>query len=177
MKLFRKTLIISITLSAFLSLSIQAVPSYATTQPDSNTTQSTCSSEFAKVVKTTFFGDVEDDGEGCSIYIVTNLILDIITSATGILAVVGLSIVGIQYLTAKGNEQQTTKAKQRILEIVIGVVAYAVLYAALNFFLPGGKLNPSEKCSPSSSQSSSSQESELTKPGDGSQKPTDAETK
>ena len=99
----------------------------------------------ADSVETTFFGDVEDKGDGCSVFIVLNLVLDILSGAVGIVAVVGISIVGVQYLTARGNEQQATKAKSRFFEVVIGVVAYVLLYSALNFFLPGGKFN-NNKC-------------------------------
>ena len=45
-------------------------------------------------------------------------------------------MVGIQYLTAGGNEEQTRKAKRRMLEIVIGIVAYVILYAGLRWLLP-----------------------------------------
>lgn len=77
-----------------------------------------------------------DDGQGSSIENILNLVIDIMTIGIGILGVVGISIVGIQYLTAGGNEEQTRKAKRRLLEIVIGLAAYAVIYAALKWLLP-----------------------------------------
>ncbi|MBP5648250.1 hypothetical protein J6X04_03135, partial [Candidatus Saccharibacteria bacterium] len=82
-------------------------------------------------IETTFWGNIQDDGNGCGVYMILNLILDILTYGVGIAAIIGISISGITYLTAKGNEQQTIKAKRRIYEIVIGLVAYAALYAAL----------------------------------------------
>lgn len=110
-------------------------------------------SSLAETVHTNFFGDIDDDGSGCSVYLITNLIIDIFSGMVGILAVIGIAIVGVQYITSKGNEQQTTKAKQRLIEIVVGVVAYAVLYSALNFLLPGGKFT--DTCSSSSSTDTS----------------------
>ncbi len=98
------------------------------------------------IVETNLFGPIEDDGSGCGVYMILNLILDILTYGVGIAAVIGITLSGITYLTAKDNEQQTTKAKRRIFEVIIGLVAYAVLFAALNFLLPGGKLNPSSEC-------------------------------
>ena len=97
-------------------------------------------------ISTILFGDIQDDGNGCGVYMILNLILDILTYGVGIAAIIGISISGITYLTAKGNEQQTIKAKRRIYEIVIGLVAYAALYAALNFLMPGGSFNPSKDC-------------------------------
>lgn len=64
--------------------------------------------------------------------------LDILTVGIGVVGVLGIVIVGIQYLTAGGNEEQTRKAKRRMFEIVIGLVAYVLLYALLSWLLPGG---------------------------------------
>lgn len=75
-----------------------------------------------------------DDGEGSSIKHILNLVIDIMTIGVGILGVVGISIVGLQYLTAGGSEEKTRKAKRRLFEIVIGLAVYAVFYAVLTWF-------------------------------------------
>ena len=95
------------------------------------------------VIETTFFGNLKDDGKGCGIFTVLDLVLSILTGGVGIAAVVGISIVGIMYLTAGGNETQVAKAKSRLFNIVIGVAAYAVLYAILAFVIPN--FNPELK--------------------------------
>ena len=100
----------------------------------------------SNVVETTFFGNLQDDGQGCGIYTILNLIVDILSIGIGIVGVIGITVAGIQYLTAKGNEQQTTKAKRRIFEIVIGIVAYVILYSFTQWLLPGGKLNTGTTC-------------------------------
>ena len=64
---------------------------------------------------------------------VLKLVVDILTIGVGIFAVIAIVIVGIQYMTAGGNEEQTRKAKRRLFEIVIGIVAYVVMYALLNW--------------------------------------------
>lgn len=64
------------------------------------------------------------------------LVVRIMTVGIGILAAIGIAVSGIQYLTAGGNEEKTRKAKRRIFEIVIGLAAYALIYAALRFLLP-----------------------------------------
>ena len=84
----------------------------------------------------------EGEGAGAVRHLLLE-VLDIMTIGIGVLAVVGISIVGVQYLTAGGNEQQTTKAKRRMLEIVIGLAAYAVLWTAAQWLLPGGSLTGS----------------------------------
>lgn len=70
-----------------------------------------------------------EDGIMC----VLELVVDILTIGIGILGVIGISVVGIQYLTAGGNEEQTRKAKRRMFEIILGLAAYAVIYALLKW--------------------------------------------
>ena len=52
----------------------------------------------------------------------------IMTIGVGILGVLGITIVGIQYLTAGGSEEKTRKAKRRMFEIILGLAAYALLF-------------------------------------------------
>ena len=110
------------------------------------TTPTFSADENNDAVSTTFFGDFKDDGKGCGVYLILNYALDILSWGIGSAAVVGIIVSGVLYLTAKGNENQVIKSKKRILEIVIGVAIYAVLYAGLNFLLPGGKLNTNVQC-------------------------------
>lgn len=73
------------------------------------------------------------DGTIC----ILNLVVDIMSIGIGILGVIGITVVGIQYLTAGGNEEKTRKAKQRMFEIVVGLVSYVVIFAALKWLMPG----------------------------------------
>ncbi|MBR3253839.1 TrbC/VirB2 family protein [Candidatus Saccharibacteria bacterium] len=79
--------------------------------------------------------DAPDGEEGIK-HILT-LVVDIMSILVGVLAVIGIVVVGIQYMTAGGNEEQTRKAKRRLFEIVIGIVAYVLVYALLKWLLPG----------------------------------------
>ncbi len=71
-----------------------------------------------------------------SIEDILTLVVDIMTIGIGILGVVGITIVGIQYLTAGGSEEKTRKAKRRMFEIIIGLIAYVVIYTFLRWLLP-----------------------------------------
>lgn len=99
--------------------------------------------EYDGTVDTLFFGTLQEDGEGCGIYTVLDLVITTLTMGIGIAAAIGISISGIMYLTAKGNVARATKAKRRIYEIVIGLIAYAAIFAILTFLLP--ELNPELK--------------------------------
>ncbi|MBR3052454.1 hypothetical protein IKG60_02440 [Candidatus Saccharibacteria bacterium] len=91
-----------------------------------------------KCVKTSIIGggEVCDNGDGASVMHILMLVVDIMSIGVGILGVVGISVVGVQYLTAGGSEEKTRKAKRRMFEIIIGLAAYVVLYAALKWLLP-----------------------------------------
>ncbi len=65
------------------------------------------------------------------------IVVNILTVGVGVLGVVGITVVGLQYLTAGGSEEKTRKAKRRLFEIVIGLVAYVMIYAILRWLLPG----------------------------------------
>lgn len=65
------------------------------------------------------------------------LIVKVLFYGLGAAAVVGVVVAGILYLTARDNEQQVTKAKTRLFEIVIGLVAWALMYTVLHFLIPG----------------------------------------
>ncbi len=90
-------------------------------------------------IETNVFGFVCDDGNGSAMRATINLVLQILTYGVGIGGVLGIVISGIQYLTARDNEAQAAKARRRILEVVIGLIVYAVMYVVLNFILiPSG---------------------------------------
>ena len=78
-----------------------------------------------------------DKGEGESIMGVLKLAVDIMSAGVGILGVIGISIFGVQYLTAGGNEEKARKAKHRIFEIVLGLAIYTAVYVFFRWLLPG----------------------------------------
>ena len=68
---------------------------------------------------------------------ILKLVINIMSVGIGILGVIGISVAGIQYLTAGGNEEQVRKSKRRIFEVVIGLAAYAVMGLTLTWLIPG----------------------------------------
>ena len=92
-------------------------------------------------VKTSVLGDngcVNGAEDGSAIFSVLNIVLQILTYGVGIVGTFGIVITGIQYMTAKDNAGQLAAAKTRMIAIIIGLVAYAVLWAFLQWLLPGG---------------------------------------
>lgn len=89
-------------------------------------------------VKTNFFGNDQCiDGQD-GIFMVLNVLLSVLTWGIGIAGTLGIVISGIQYMTAKDDPVQMTKAKNRLIQIIIGLAIYAVMWAFLQWLLPGG---------------------------------------
>lgn len=76
-------------------------------------------------------------GSGEGAISILSLVVNIMTIGIGILGVLGITLVGVQYLTAADDVGKTKKAKQRISEIVIGLAVYVLLYALLGWLIPG----------------------------------------
>ena len=68
------------------------------------------------------------------------VILNVMTIGVGALGIVGIVISGIQYMTSSGDPVLMTKAKKRLIEIVIGLLAYGLRWVFLEWLIPGGIL-------------------------------------
>ena len=83
--------------------------------------------------------DCDDTGEnGGGIFAILLIILNVLTFGIGIAGTLGIIIAGIMYLTARDDQGQLVKAKNMLINIVIGLAAYAVMWAFLQWLLPGG---------------------------------------
>ncbi len=71
---------------------------------------------------------------------ILDLVLNIVVYGLGAAAVLGTVIAGIMYLTARDSEAQVAKAKTRLIEVVIGLVAWALMYVVLKWLIPGFNL-------------------------------------
>lgn len=72
------------------------------------------------------------------IYGILAIVLNVLTAAVGVAAVIGIVIAGIQYMSSSGDPATMTKAKNRIVQVVIGLVAWGLMWAFLNWLIPGG---------------------------------------
>ena len=100
----------------------------------------TCS---AKCAETTLMGTDMNAGvkltcdyKGVRIKQKLKLVIDIISVVVAALGVAAITYVGIIYLTAGPDVGKAVKARVRLIEIIIGLVLYALTYAILNFLIP-----------------------------------------
>lgn len=71
-----------------------------------------------------------------------NPLIDLLSAAFGLIAVISLIMGGIEYSSSEGDPQKSSKAKNRIAKTIVAIVAYFFLYAFLQFIVPGGVFNP-----------------------------------
>jgi hypothetical protein len=78
-------------------------------------------------------------GKGTNgIWAILLIVINIMSAGVGILAVGGIVYGAILFTTAEDKADQVSKAKGVITNVVIGLVAFALMYAGLQFILPGG---------------------------------------
>ena len=78
------------------------------------------------------------ENEGGYIFDLLGFFIRILTTGVGIVAVGGIVYGAILYASAADNQAQVTKALEVIRNVVIGLVAYALMYVLIEFLIPGG---------------------------------------
>ena len=116
----------------------------------------------AETVDTNIIGGGQVDvADGQGIYAILRLIVTILTYGLGVAATIGVVIAGVMYLTAKDSPDKVAAAKKRLIEVVLGLVAWAMMAAVLNWLIPGGvNLNSESWGQESAEETTESEETE-----------------
>ena len=75
---------------------------------------------------------------GVTISCMATEIMRFLTALVGILVVAGITVGGIVYSTGSGNPAKTQKGVTIIVNSILGLVTYALMFAIINFLIPGG---------------------------------------
>ena len=67
-----------------------------------------------------------------------NPFINFLAAFVGIAVVASIIFGGIQYSNSAGDPQKTTMAKNRIRNAIVALITFVLLYAMLNFLIPGG---------------------------------------
>ncbi len=68
-------------------------------------------------------------------------VLDFLAAGVGIAVVIGIVWGGLVYAQSDGDASQAKEGNQIIVNAVIGLLLFIFMYAAVNFFVPGGLFN------------------------------------
>jgi len=135
MKLKQTILSLTLILSASIGLSFATLPAYA--ECDSKVGPDCCAGVSTAIVH------CDQTGQGTSakdsgLWGILLIVLNILTGGIGIAAVGGIIYGAILYTSAGDRADQVKKAVSIITNVVIGVIAYGLMYVLLNFLIPGG---------------------------------------
>jgi hypothetical protein len=67
--------------------------------------------------------------------------INFLAALVGVAVVFSIIVGGIQYSSSGGDPSKVSAAKNRIRNAIIALVTFIVLYAMLNFLIPGGLAN------------------------------------
>lgn len=79
-----------------------------------------------------------DKPEDSAIWDLLMMVVNIMAAGVAMVAVGGLIYGAILYTTSSGSPEQTKKAIGIITNVVIGILAFAVMWAFLQWLIPGG---------------------------------------
>jgi hypothetical protein len=122
-----KQTIISIALLLSLSLNFVILPSTALAD---------CAGTKTSLIDCPGGGGKTVDKTG--LWALLLLIINIFSGLIGVAAVGGVVYGSILYSTAGGNMDKVKKARVTIAQTVLGIFVYVLLYAFLNYVIPGG---------------------------------------
>ncbi len=83
-------------------------------------------------------GDCNDIRKCDIIYYYVNPFVNFLAALVGVAVVASIIIGGIQYSSSGGDPSKASAAKNRIRNAIIALVAFILLWAMLNFLIPGG---------------------------------------
>ena len=81
------------------------------------------------------------DGTSCFYDKYVNPLIKLLAALVGMAVVISIIWGGIEYILSEGDPQKAANGKKRIVGALVALVAFIVLFAAMQFLAPGGVLN------------------------------------
>jgi len=81
---------------------------------------------------------IECGNDTNGIWAILLIVINILTAGVGVVAVLGIVYASILWTTAEDKADQLNQAKGIITNVVIGLLAFILMWAGLNFIVPGG---------------------------------------
>ena len=124
--------VVLVAVLAVLCLGVfMAAPAFADNDSDNGDGEQAGSKQPCTSILTFINCDAKD-GEG--IKGVINLFLNILTGGVFLAATIGIIMCGARIITARDDPAQVAKARKRIIEIVVGLIAWVFFILFYSFF-------------------------------------------
>lgn len=129
--------------------STQQIIDHADSKPTSNPGSGACPEGKTPTTGTSCCGGAKTSIIGCTqgggsttsdngVWALLILTLQILTAGVGIAAVGGIAYGAALYASSSDKPEQAKQGMTFIKNVVIGLVAYGLMYVVLNFLIPGG---------------------------------------
>jgi hypothetical protein len=119
----------------FVSVGLLSTATAAFIVPNSANAQ--CGAADTAIIKCNASQDPKT-AEETGLWQVLLMAVNILTGLAGLAALGGVIYGAVLYTSAGGSQEQVKKAMGIFTNVAIGVIAFAIMYAALNFLIPGG---------------------------------------
>ena len=91
-------------------------------------------------------GQASDKAATCNncaaqVYQYVNAFVDLLSAVAALVATISIVIGGIQYTSSSDDPQKVSKAKKRITDAITAIIAFLLLWAFLQWLIPGGYFN------------------------------------
>lgn len=80
----------------------------------------------------------EETLESSGTWLLLIFIINILSAGVGLVAVAMIAYAAFKYTTAQSDEGQTKEAKEMIRNVAIGITVYALMWAGIQWLVPGG---------------------------------------
>lgn len=123
---------------ALFAQSVYAAPANPTQadQQDAGAKPSGCGGAETSIIKCSEGNGTSTTDNG--VWGLLKLVLNILTAGIGIAAVGGIAYGAALYASSADKPEQAKQGMTFIKNVVIGLVAYGLMYIILNFLIPGG---------------------------------------
>lgn len=136
--------IISLFIASFLVAGFVVPTAFARDDPTTggpNPTQDTCPDNQGDCAKTTAFSFAGCGATDVGLKCLFTEIIKFLSIGVGVAVVAGIAVGGIQYASSQGNPSGAQKGITTITNALVGLVLYLLMFAALQFLIPGGILS------------------------------------
>jgi len=85
--------------------------------------------------------DIDCSGDENPIFSILIIVINVMAALVGLAAIGGFIYGAVLYTSAGDKAAQVTKAKETLANVVLGIVCFALMWAFLQFLIPGGVFN------------------------------------
>lgn len=95
----------------------------------------------SNTINGTVNGQGQADAVSCFYGKYLNPLIALLAGIVGVIVVIGIVFGAIEFITSNGDPQRAASGKKRITSALLALGVFLLLYAFLQFLVPGGLLN------------------------------------